>query len=1505
MDEQVFVRQTQTSPAGAGWGIAEVDRLFTTAAADLAVLVRGNGDQETFAPRGAVTALNGFFLGGSTYALATDPVTGQVFLARPGGEIDTEDPTTGNTTVVHTGLSFPSNPLAMAITYVAGARHFVISLDTALVDYGESTSMLRTLMPRTNPDAEDAFASEPAVAAQNDLAFYVSGDVTKPVLYRFRLSDGAPAVEALSLASGGDGSLDPTAPLDRITFGDLHGLAYAPGKGLYIADRQRDVVYLAAVQLWNGEVGGLSAVTRAVGGGASSFLPPLGYRSAATAFRLNQPSALAFGPDGALWITAPFGFALFDPQAAEARWIFFDGKIAGSEPAYRFNDHPQYTSVPVGPTSVLVLDPGNNDTIRLDVTLLSSEFEPTRTIAVDATGATLTDTTQDLAERFDAHGLMQSIQKRTGAAVLSATYVAGTDRIASLVDPTGGSTTFGYDANNKLHTITDPANRVTTLNVNSSGDLASIVEPDSETYAFTYQGHRLTTKASPDGDVTRYTYGADGTITNTSKPAAGDSYTIADAYSQPPQRDANGYTIHVGSYTDPRGVTHTYTVDHHGQLDSDGYTADGQAYAVQYVKPQYLGDPMAAPTAKVFNSTIERVSLVTTNGLLIGTEKMFDPVGRVVRTSTTDPDSGGILSTMTYDANGRVSSFYPSLGNDHFTVTRDAAGRPTSIGEVYLNNPPSRQITFTWNGPNGQADTITEHGVTTTISFDPTTGNPSSTVDTLGRKTTTGYDAAGNVSSAFDGQATQTFSYDANNRLLASTDADNNVTRFGYGQSSCACSQESLVTSIQTPDLAANQAWTMTYGPEGRLATLSDPEGHAESYIYEPTGELHSVTDRLSHTTTIGHDHLGRVQSILDALGRAHQKSYPVPTSTQLSGSDILVGSAGTTVASTDLTTTLTPGDYQIGAGTFDVYSRLTAPPQTNYATRATPQITFYRDATMQVSYGRQFDLALRLTRREDRSGLAFAGTTIFDPQNSGGTGLSGKYTQSQYGYTPNLPLPLVTSLSGYVPSGMAFEAISLGYNNENDLTSSTSYGSSSQDNVNSSGTYTPDTGGRLAGLSYRYTVGSTLVNGVASSYIYEPTSDRLKQVVDPDGEHDFTYDERGLVKSVTVVNEGTYTFAYDSMGRNASLTYPDGHQRIQGYDPEGRTKSRCYNYTNGATSRCYAAVYDADGNPSSMTDPEGTDVFQYDNLNRVTKVTRKVSGKPDVVESYGYNAIGALVTNAPETTGNSLSDQRPIIGGTGSAASPLMSTVNGSSVTVTPVGQVAGLLGATLTFDKQNDLRSVTTGSTTNSYYYDERLHRFARTSGTTTELYFYEGGNIVARLDSAGHLLDGYFFDGIDSPLRISRSGARYYYEVDLAGNVRRLRDATGADLGGYRYTAFGQLETPDSTTPAPSIDQPLRWKGRWFEENVAGGIYDVRARWWSPQMGAFLSVDEFAYHDRNSTLWDGETRTRSDGVIRAGTTSTRLRQMDGSDPASRCSSLGCNSALTVSRSFQTTRP
>jgi RHS repeat-associated protein len=1160
---------------------------------------------------------------------------------------------------------------------------------------------------------------------------------------------------------------------------------------------------------------------------------------------LDQPFMLAADDDGSLWISAPFGFAVYDMQTGDARWVFFDGSVANSEVSYKLRSvNNTFTSIPVGPTSLLAIDASE---FRIDIALLSSELDPTRTITVDPTGSTLTDTTQDTVERFDANGRVTSRMKRTGATVFSATYVASTDHVATLVDGLGGTTQFAYDASGNLQTVTAPSGSVTHVAVDSSGDLGSIVQPDGETYSFTYANHRMTSKTSPDGDVTLYTYASDGTISATSKPAAGDNYAVAGAYTQASQRDAQGNTIHVGTYTDPRGVTHTITVDHHGQIQTDAYTADGQSYVVQNVKATGLGVDGSDETtfSPMLNTRLDRVSYTTVNGLAVGREKTFDNKGRLAYTGRGDPSSSGFLDQIAYDANGRVAAFHPGAGNDQFNIDRDSAGNPIRVWESYSGTATGNETRFTWNGPNGQADTITRHGVTTTIAFDASTGNPSHTVDTMGRVSTLTYDAAGNVASAFDGQTTHTFAYDANNRLTTATDADGNATVLGYGQSSCGCGQQSLVTSIHTPDLAANQAWGLSYGPEGRLATLVDPEGHPESYTYEPTGELRSTTDRLGNSTTMMHDQLGRVQSILDAVGRAHQQAYLVPASTQSIGANVLAGSASATPATTDLTAALGAGDYQIGSRDLETHSLDGQSSRTG--TYGVPQVSFYRDATQQVSYGVQIDDARRVTTREDRSGLSFAGEPPLGTTNQA-SGPSGSYVQEIQGWLPDLPLPLLISTEDTTTSSSYSDA-SFSYDAQFDVMSAQGYGSTSGQATE---TYTRDTAGRLTSVSRLYYDVSGSFSAPASSYTYESTSDRVATVVNADGTHTMAYDARGLLHTMTVAGgEGTYTFGYDTLGRNVSLTYPDGHERAQQYDAEGRMTSRCYQYSNGAKTRCYTATYDAVGNLMTMTDPEGTDTFQYDGLYRVTSTTRAVAGQSSVSESYGYNALGALSTNAPETTGLSLDDQRPRLGGTGTAPSAVMNAINGASVSVDPVGHVTHLEGATLAFTKRSLLKSVTASGTTESYLYDSAFRLFGRHFGASIEYYAYEGANRVARLNPDGTAIETYLYDGLDSPLRLLRQQQATYYEVDLAGNVRRLRDASGADLGGYRYTAFGQLEPADAGTPAPSVDQSLRWKGRPFL-NVVGGLYDMRARWWSPQLGSFLSIDELAYHDRNSTLW-----------------------------------------------------
>jgi RHS repeat-associated protein len=167
-------------------------------------------------------------------------------------------------------------------------------------------------------------------------------------------------------------------------------------------------------------------------------------------------------------------------------------------------------------------------------------------------------------------------------------------------------------------------------------------------------------------------------------------------------------------------------------------------------------------------------------------------------------------------------------------------------------------------------------------------------------------------------------------------------------------------------------------------------------------------------------------------------------------------------------------------------------------------------------------------------------------------------------------------------------------------------------------------------------------------------------------------------------------------------------------------------------------------------------------------------------------------------------------------------------------------------------------------------------------SEVLGWDGANVAGSADLAnqsdGGMNRSFIYDGIDQPLWIidrnlfnvprgfGVSGASVYFELDTMGNVRRLRGGLRAsnraslpsDLGGYRYTAFGKLRPPTTTTPFPAVAgntppyrQPLLWQGRWAA-NAEATLYDFRSRVWSTELGAFLQPDQFQYPGPTGTLW-----------------------------------------------------
>lgn len=179
------------------------------------------------------------------------------------------------------------------------------------------------------------------------------------------------------------------------------------------------------------------------------------------------------------------------------------------------------------------------------------------------------------------------------------------------------------------------------------------------------------------------------------------------------------------------------------------------------------------------------------------------------------------------------------------------------------------------------------------------------------------------------------------------------------------------------------------------------------------------------------------------------------------------------------------------------------------------------------------------------------------------------------------------------------------------------------------------------------------------SAHPFSPTS-----ISDPQNNtSQLSYDTHGNVATLTdpLASQNLVQLAHDPRGNVASSTDPDGHLTSYGYDandnltsitpptPLGQSRitydglSRISTVTDGkgqltayiydaldrATKVSYADgssvsdVYDADGNPTSMTDSTGTSTMTYDAMGRLIK---RVTPDGTTV-SYTYDGVGNMLT--------------------------------------------------------------------------------------------------------------------------------------------------------------------------------------------------------------------------------------------------------------------------------------
>lgn len=1140
---------------------------------------------------------------------------------------------------------------------------------------------------------------------------------------------------------------------------------------------------------------------------------------------------------------------------------------------------------------------------------------------------------------YDSGGQLASVTNPAGGKTTYGytqdVYGVASQTVYSTQYPSGNVTTYTYDAQGRIKTETEPATtdkvtgvkhtEQTTYTYDNDGNLTTVAEADltggdpSRTTSYTYNaGNRVATMTDPNGNVTHYTYDAFGNmVTKTTPDGSVWRYTYSAA-NQLTQTSIDNWTGNgptpasptslvaqqrsydpggrLAAVTDAENRTTKYFYDNANELalvasaygsqdnvESDLYfDYDSDGHLTQRVGP--CAGPSDELDCKGVGHNV--VNFYDADGYLTGSTYDFygfitqpptswsgevndtlDGDGNILTQTVNDGSKTGATSrktTYTYNALGEVASQAVADGSTSLTTAYNYDTQGEQIG---LTDPTGSLTIYSQDQrgrPTGsQAVDLSEPLVlSTSIGLD-TYGDATSTEDGVGNITQASYDGDGNRTQLVEPsytppgsttpiQPTTNYTYDSLNRLTATTDPLNRTTTDAYDQlgnvvSSTSPGNRTTTTSydldgepIDVTDPTGAQTQTV-YDSQGRVESDTTVERYpslatyATSYTYDPSGDTLTVTDPLG-TTTNTYDLQGERLTSTDPLGRVTTDSYGFPG---------------------EVATQTNPDGTQDQL-TYDPLGRLSAVKDLDatskivrtesYGYDGDNRLTSYTDPMSQTStttYSNTGLVEKQVQPVTSSTSLTTSFTHDADGRVTGYTNPNGNTTNYTYN---SLGLPestIAPAVAG--DTATADRATTTAYDADGRPSTITSPGG-----VSVTDSY--DTAGNLIGQS-----GAGAQAPTTSRTLGYDADGRVTSVSAPGGTDTYTYDDRGLMLTAAGPG-GASSFGYDGNANMTSRTDAAGSATFT-YDADNELATQAgpnagfgATYTYYPSGQVHTAAYGS----------VGTDTYTYNAEQQVTGATlTNTAGTTLLSSTYGYDAAGretSAATSAPAlsystsstygyddadrltsaTTGSATTSygydgdgNRTSIGATTNiynAQDELTSQTTGSATstfTYTPQGTLASATGASGTNSVTSDAFGQQATFGTDTYSYDGLGRLATATTPVGSYAFTYDGASNVATSDGSQTFGRG----PTGQPVSV---GLPNYTGVSLTsphGDVTATADSSGI-VGLAAYSPAGQ------TTLASGLLSDLGFQGGWTDPGTLST--DTASRWYSSVLGAFTSAD-----------------------------------------------------------------
>jgi RHS repeat-associated protein len=816
---------------------------------------------------------------------------------------------------------------------------------------------------------------------------------------------------------------------------------------------------------------------------------------------------------------------------------------------------------------------------------------------------------------------------------------------------------------------------------------------------------------------------------------------------------------------------------------------------------------------------LNRSVTFTTNGQgrIVGAQ---DFTGR--RTSY-EYDSGGNLISATDFAGARtLYTYYNDTTFVHLLKSVTTRANKTSTFEYYANRKAARTVepggrtarylylpmrnetvvidyrgfatSFFYNALGNVTRIIKPNGSFADRVYTPA-AQLAAVTDEGGSTTRYQTDALGNITSITDafGNTAQVTYEPRFNRIATARDPKGNVTTFEYDD-------KGNLTRVAGP---LGREAKFTYNSFGQVLTATNAEGAVVSIVYDDAGNAVKLTDPLGNSSSIEYDNLRRPVRRKDAAGNERSVTYDV-LGRVVRLVDPLGDAASMTYNADGVLTEFTDTAGRVtryGRDGINNLSEVTDPAGsvTSYGFNiadcgcsASDNLVSYRDSEGRTSTY-EYNSDNRIVSSSDSLGNVTRFTYDGRKNLVGLTNANGTAMAMEYDLNGRL-------IRRSFPDGGPETRFA--YDNTRRLVSAS--------NQHVTYTFSYDSRNRLS------RVDDSRFNR-SISYTYDKMGRRTTVTDGEGGVHTYAWDARNQLTSITSPSGARAQFRYDALSRTASLTYSNGVASAYSYDP----RSRLTSLTHGEIGS-FAYTYDKRSNPLTVSDASGTHAYQYDELNRLT--TASHPSAPE--ESFRYDRTGNRLASAGDS-GYSYDPAGRLLAAEGFT---YKYDNHGNLV------EKAGSEGVTAyVYSAENRLTEITfpDGSTV-SYKYDPMGRRIEKNVNGVVTAYVYDGFNVLLELDGDGALQARYTHGpGIDQPLMMERAGGEtYFYHSDRMGSIAALSGSSGAVVCTYQYDSFGK------TQPCAKVANPYGFAGR--EYDAESGLYYLRARYYDPATGRFISPD-----------------------------------------------------------------